>query len=378
MKQFIYADNAATTQLDLDAFNAMVPWLTEEYGNASQSYSFARKPKKALAEARETIARCIGALPEEIYFTSGGTESNNWAIKGTTVFGRCKSVITSTIEHHAVLRACAAIEKLGYLTIYLPVDCAGTVHSGTLEEALRGNEKKLVSIMMANNEIGTVEPVAELSRIAHEHGAVFHTDAVQAVGHVPIDVQELEVDMLSASAHKFNGPKGIGFLYIRRGLGIAPYLDGGSQEHGMRAGTENIALIVGMAAALKGNCEQMAETERRLSEMERVFIETLNTLGVDFRRNGAKAHIPGNISISINGASGEMLLHRLDLKGVSVSTASACDSANTQVSHVIRAIGVSDQYAQGTIRVSFGRNNSVEESKAVAKAIAEILCLSKA
>lgn len=375
MKRFIYADNAATTQLDPDAFTAMVPWLTGEYGNASQPYSFARKPRKALAEARETIARCIGALPEEIYFTSGGTESNNWAIKGTTIFGNCDSVITSQIEHHTVLRACEAVEKLGYQTIYLPVDCMGRVSFQTLKDALNTERdgRIVVTIMLANNEIGTIEPIAELSRIAHQHGAVFHTDAVQAVGHVPVNVQKLGVDMLSASAHKFNGPKGIGFLYIRKGLETAPYFDGGFQEHGKRAGTENIASIVGMAAAIKKNCDQMADSAWKLSEMELVFIETLKSLGVDFLRNGAEEHIPGNISVSIKEASGEMLLHRLDLKGISISTGSACDSVNTQISHVLQAIGVPEEYARGTIRVSFGRNSSISDSRVVAGAIAETL-----
>lgn len=373
MRRFIYADNAATTQLDPDAFHAMLPWLTEEYGNASQAYSFARKPKKALAAARETIAQCIGALPEEIYFTSGGTESDNWAVKGATVFGKCESVITSKIEHHAILKTCAAVNKLGYPVEYLPVDRVGVVHSDILENTMRQDGKKFVSIMLANNEIGTIQPVAQLAYVAHEYGGVFHTDAVQAVGHIPVDVQELDVDMLSASAHKFNGPKGIGFLYIRKGTDISPYADGGTQEYGLRAGTENVALIVGMAEALKRNREHMLETEKHLFEIEKVFLQALEASGVDFMRNGAVDHIPGNISVSIKGASGEMLLHRLDLKGIMISTASACDSVNTRVSHVIREIGVPDEYSSGTIRVSFGSTNSIEEAEIVAKAIAEML-----
>ena len=372
MKQMIYADNAATTKLDSDAFRAMLLWLQEEYGNASQPYSFARKPHKALAEARETIASCIGAEPEEIFFTSGGTESDNWAIKGLAYDHLVDSVITSQIEHHAVLNACAAVSRRGIYVHYLSVEHGGTVLPETL--ALGMTEKKsLVSIMMVNNEIGTIEPIQELAAVAHSGGALFHTDAVQAVGHIPIDVKELGVDMLSASAHKFNGPKGIGFLYVRKGTKIYPYSDGGAQEFGMRAGTENIAAIVGMAVALKKNCDEMTEITENLRRIEAQFIGTLKNAHIDFERNGSERRVPGNISISIRGASGEMLLHRLDLKGIAISTGSACDSVNTQVSHVIRAIGIPAEYAKGTIRVSFGRENTEDDATAIAEALIQIL-----
>ena len=225
----IYADNAATTKLDKDALEAMIPWLQDEYGNASQPYSFSRKPKKARAEARALIASCIGAQPEEIFFTSGGTESDNWAIKGLLQYGDFRDTITSQIEHHAILQACQAIERLGYPVTYLPVNQQGGVTSEALSRIITDNTK-LVSVMMANNEIGTVEPIEELASIAHAHGALIHTDAVQAVGHIPIDVNALGVDLLSASAHKFNGPKGIGFLYIRSCTSIHPYADGGAEE----------------------------------------------------------------------------------------------------------------------------------------------------
>lgn len=372
MKKYIYADNAATTRLDKDALTAMLPWLQEEYGNASQPYSFARKPKKALADARVTIAACIGAEPEEIYFTSGGTESDNWAIKGFLQYGNKKATITSGIEHHAVLHACKSIERLGVPVAYLPVNSKGIVMPETLEKII-SNKAKLVSVMMANNEIGTIEPVKELASIAHAHGALFHTDAVQAVGHIPVDVNTLGVDLLSASAHKFNGPKGIGFQYIRKGISISPFADGGAQERGMRAGTENVAAIVGMAVALRKNCEHIIETGHKLRAMEQIFLETMRRSDVDFILNGSENRIPGNINMSIRGASGEMLLHRLDLKRVSISTGSACDSVNTQISHVIRAIRVPKEYAEGTIRISFGKDNQVEDVHAIANAVISIL-----
>ena len=372
MKRFIYADNAATTKLDSDALNEMLPWLQDEYGNASQPYAFARKPKKALLEARATIASCIGAQPEEIYFTSGGTESNNWAIKGMLQYDDRRATITSQIEHHAILHACKSIERLGYPVTYLPVDDDGIIFPEMLSSFIT-DATRLVSVMLVNNEIGTVEPIFELAQIAHSHGAVFHTDAVQAVGHIAINVKELGVDMLSASAHKFNGPKGIGFLYIKSGTKIFPYADGGAQEHGMRAGTENIASVVGMAAALKKNCIHMTQVQNRLHMLEDKFLDVLRLSGVDYIRNGSTNHVPGNVNVSIRNASGEMLLHRLDLKGIAVSTGSACDSVNTQISHVIQAIRVPEEYAQGTIRVSFGRDNEESDAVEIAKAIVDIL-----
>ena len=372
MERFIYADNAATTKLDSDALNEMLPWLQDEYGNASQPYAFARKPKKALSKAREIIASCIGAQAEEIYFTSGGTESDNWAIKGVPRHNDRYATITSRIEHHAILHACESIERLGYPVVYLPVDNKGIVSPEMLSSFIT-DETGLVSVMLVNNEIGTIEPISELAKVAHSHGAVFHTDAVQAVGHIPINAKELGVDMLSASAHKFNGPKGIGFIYIKSGTQIFPYADGGTQEHGMRAGTENIASIVGMAVALKKNCDYMEQAQIKLHKIEDRFLDVLKFSGVDFIRNGSANHVPGNVNISIRDASGEMLLHRLDLKGIAISTGSACDSVNTQVSHVIHAIQVPEAYAHGTIRVSFGRDNEESDGVEIAKAIVDIL-----
>lgn len=368
----IYADNAATTKLDIDAFEAMKPYLLSEYGNASQPYSFSRTAKKALKDARAQIAECIGALPEEIYFTSGGTESDNWVVKGTLKYGDQRSVITSAFEHHAMLHACAHIERLGYPVTYIYPTRDGAVIPEQLRAVIT-DQTKLVSVMMVNNEIGTVQPIKELCTLAHSYGARFHTDAVQAVGHILIDVHALNIDFLSASAHKFNGPKGIGFLYIRKGAEIEPFSDGGAQEFGMRAGTENIASIVGMATALQKNCSQIVETEKRILKLEQIILNALEASGIDFHRNGAVPHIPGNLSLSFRGFEGEMLLHRLDLMGIMVSTGSACDSKNTQISHVLKAIRADEDYALGTIRISLGRDNTLDDAKKIADALIKII-----
>lgn len=365
----IYVDNAATTPLDLDSFEAMTPFLLEQYGNASQPYSFAREPRAALKWARETIAECIGAKPEEIYFTSGGTESDNWAIKSASLN---RPVLTSQIEHHAILNACATMERFGADVRYLPVNSYGTVQTEVLENAM-DCKPQLVSIMLVNNEIGNIEPIASLANIAHKYGALFHTDAVQAVGHIPVDVNSLGVDMLSASAHKFNGPKGIGFIFIKSGTSLYPFMDGGAQESRKRAGTENIAGIVGMATALKKNCHEMKRNQENLLQIEKEFLNVLANSNLDFVRNGDINHIPGNVSISFRNASGEMLLHRLDLMGICVSTGSACDSKRIQTSHVLKAIHLPDEYARGTIRVSFGKQNTLDEAITIANAIIKIL-----
>ena len=372
-KNIIYADNAATTKLNRAAFEAMVPWLTDDYGNASQPYSLARSPKKALADARAVIARCINASPEEIYFTSGGTESDNWVIKGSAFADHQKrATITSAIEHHAVLRSCEAIERLGYPVAYLDVTTEGVVTPKALESIITDNIR-LVSVMYVNNEIGTIQPIKLLAEIAHNHGALFHTDAVQAVGHVPVDVQALGVDMLSASAHKFNGPKGIGFLYVRKGVQIGRFADGGAQEQGNRAGTENVAGIVGMAVALDNACRIMDSELDRLTELRTMLIDNLIKEKIDFVVNGGNTVYPGTISISFGHFSGEKILHRLDLLGIYVSTGSACDSVYTQISHVIRAIKLPDDYSEGTIRISFGCYNTADDVDAIVTALKKIL-----
>lgn len=372
MKHHIYADNAATTALDKTAFEAMTPWLLSEFGNPSQPYSFSRKPKKALAEARAVIAECIGALPEEIYFTSGGTESDNWAIKSPALADMLRRpMITSAFEHHAVLNSCAAIERLGYLVKYLSPTRGGQITPQTLEDNIT-DDTRLVSIMFANNEIGSVQPIKELCEIAHARGTLFHTDAVQAVGHVKIDVNELGIDMLSASAHKFNGPRGIGFLYLRKGVELPPYADGGAQEHGHRAGTENVASIVGMAAALKLNCDSMEENQRKVRALEKKLLSGLDAAGISYVRNGRDT-LPGLVSLSFAGFSGEAILHRMDLMGISISTGSACDSVNTEISHVLKAIRLDERLAKGTIRISLGKDNREEDVDGILAALRKII-----
>ena len=382
MKQYIYADNAATTKLDSDAFKAMKPYLLEEYGNASQPYFFGKKAAHAIKEARKTIAECINASPEEIFFTSGGTESDNWAIKcfGFSSTG-IRHIVTSKIEHHAVLNACkqCELDDSGKTDVfYINNDRTGTVLAEDLisilqrpREAIASCESTLVSVMFANNEIGTIQPIKELAKIAHDNGALFHTDAVQAVGHIKIDVKDLGVDYLSASAHKFNGPKGIGFLYVKKGAPIHSFHNGGAQESGMRAGTEDVASIVGMAVALKKNCEAIEESTEKLYQLERILLEGLS--GLDFVHNGANNHIPGNVSLSFKNKDGEALLHRLDLMGICVSTGSACDSVNTQISHVLKAIELPKKYAKGTIRISLGKDNTVSEVLQICEKLISVL-----
>lgn len=319
------------------------------------------------------IAQCIDAQPEEIFFTSGGTESDNWAIKGTALLDLGKHVfITSSIEHHAILRSCADIERIGYPVFYLPVDHTGTVNVRTLSEYIN-SDTRLVSIMTANNEIGSIQDISALAVIAHSYGSIFHTDAVQAVGHIEIDVNSLGVDMLSASAHKFNGPKGIGFLYVRKGTPLMPYVNGGGQEHHMRAGTENVASIVGMATALRKNVTAIKDTASHLALLESRLLMGLSNANIRFARNGSKVHVPGNLSLSFPGYSGESLLHRLDLMGICVSTGSACNSEEAEVSHVLKAIGLELKLAKGTIRVSLGRDNSENDIDIIVGALQRIL-----
>ncbi len=373
MKKLVYADNAATTKLDDEAFEAMKPYLLNDYGNASQPYSFSRASKKALKNARQIIAECINAQPEEIYFTSGGTESDNWAIKGTFFLNNKDRIITSEIEHHAILNSTKAIESMGCEVVYLKPTKEGLITIDELSKAVT-KQTSLVSVMFANNEIGTIQPIKELAKIAHKSGALFHTDAVQAVGHIKLDVKDLDVDMLSASAHKFNGPKGIGFLYIKNGTPLIPYIDGGAQESSLRAGTENIASIVGMAYALKKNCDEIEKNTSKVKELEK---DLLDLLGVsnnkEIIKNGGNNTLPGIISLSFKNQNGEAMLHRLDLKGICVSTGSACDGKDTNISHVLKAIKLDEEYAKGTIRISLCKNNTKDEITIISEEIKKIL-----
>jgi cysteine desulfurase len=375
VRDLIYADHAATTALDPEAFEAMKPYLLSEFGNASQPYAFARSARTALKQARETIATCINASPNEIYFTSCGTESDNWVIKrGAYLGGHGKTVVTSAIEHHAILNSCASIEREGYTVSYLPVSRKGTVSLDALQSALMG-QVGLVSVMMANNEIGTIQPINKVAELAHQSGALVHTDAVQAVGHVPVDVKALGVDLLSASAHKFNGPKGIGSLYMKEGTRLSSFVDGGAQEGGLRAGTENVASIVAMATALQKNCERMKTATDHLLKLEEIIMSSLHDdPSIDFCRNGDEEnHIPGNLSLSFCGLEGETLLHRLDFMNICVSTGSACDSENTQISHVLKAIQADESYAKGTIRISLGYENTELEAERIAQALRRLV-----
>lgn len=377
MKKFIYADNAATTKLDSDVFEIMKPYLLSEYGNASQPYSFSRASKLALKNAREMIASCINAKPEEIYFTSGGTESDNWAIKGICLPGEGKSLITSGIEHHAILNSAETVKIMGADVDYLKPTSEGVITVNELKKVITP-KTTLVSIMLANNEIGTIQPIKDLAEMAHKFGALFHTDAVQAVGHIKIDVKELDVDMLSASAHKFNGPKGIGFIYIKQGTTISAFLDGGSQESALRAGTENVASIIGMAYALKKNCDNLDVNKEKITKLEEKLLALLNVCGSnDIKKNGGNNTLPGNISLSLKNQDGEALLHRLDLRGICISTGSACDSKNTNISHVLKAIKLDEQYAKGTIRISLGKDNTEEDIRYIADELKKIINIEK-
>lgn len=359
----IYADHAATTPLMPEALDAMLPFLRGEFGNPSSLHGWAKPARRAVDDARATIAKCIGAKPEEIFFTGGGTEADNWAIKGSD-----GGLVVSAYEHHAVLNAAASEARRGREVAYAQPNPGGNVTPDMLARAWKDGIG-LASVMMANNEVGTVNPVGELVKFAHGCGALFHADAVQAVGHIPIDVRKMGVDFLSASGHKFNGPKGVGFLFVRNDATIAPLLDGGQQEGGKRAGTENVASIVGMATALRLNCERMGAVSERLDGLVARLRESIAGFFGDAVFLGEGRRLPGFMSVSFPGHSAEGLMHMLDLKGIAVSTGAACDSKNTQISHVLSAIKVPDEIAKSTIRISFGAENTVEDVDAVVAAL---------
>ncbi len=359
----IYLDNAATTQVYPEVVEAMTPFFTEHYGNPSSIYSFAGEAGKAVDKSRETIASVIGADPSEIYFTGGGSESDNWALKATAeaYSGKGKHIITSKIEHHAVLHTCEWLEKQGFEVTYLDVDENGVVSPDALKAAIRP-DTILVSIMMANNEIGTIEPIAELGKVAHEAGVLFHTDAVQAFCHIPINVDEMNIDMLSASGHKHNGPKGIGIMYIRKGVKIRSFIHGGAQERNRRAGTHNVPGIVGMGKAAELAVSDMErrikyETELRDHLIERVLAEIPYS-----RLNGHRTdRLPNNANFCFRFIEGESMLILLDQNGICASSGSACTSGSLDPSHVLLAIGLPHEIAHGSLRLTLSEKTTMED-----------------
>lgn len=359
----IYMDNAATTRVKDEVFEAMLPYFKEMYGNPSSIHSFGREAKKAVEYARGQVARAINAQKEDIYFTGGGTEADNWIVKGAAFGQRRKGnhIITSAIEHHALLHTCQWLEKQGFRVTYLPVDGDGLVNPEDLEKAIT-KDTILVSIMFANNEIGTLQPIAELSRIAHAHGAIFHTDAVQAVGAVPIDVQAMGIDALSMAAHKFYGPKGVGALYIRRGVRIDVNQQGGAQERSRRGGTENLPGIVGMGKAIEMATENLPEHMARQTALRDKLIDGILERIPEVRLNGHRTkRLPNNVNVSIRYIEGEALLLRLDLAGVSASSGSACTSGSLDPSHVLLGIGLPHEIAHGSLRLTLGDFNTEAE-----------------
>ena len=359
----IYMDHAATTDMLPQVRKAMDPYLMDEYGNASTAYGMGQRAQKAMEDAREKIAYRLDAHPEEIFFTSGGSESDNWVVKNVAGAKKeqGKHIITSQIEHHAILRSCEYLESLGYDVTYLPVDDYGVVDPKELKDAIRA-DTTLVSIMTGNNEIGTIEPITELGSIAKSNGVDFHTDAVQAVGQIPLSLAQLPVDYLSASAHKFHGPKGVGFLYVRKDENLPSFIHGGSQERGKRAGTENVAGIVGMAEALDIAVQEMRYTRPRLIRLRNYFVERVLHEIADTRLNGHRyQRLPGNVNFSIRGVDATALLVLMEEEGICASAGSACNTGQTRISHVIEAIHVPEDYAAGSIRFTMGRATSRQE-----------------
>jgi len=372
MNNRIYLDHAATTDMLPEVVYAMEPYFVKKYGNASTTYELGIEARKALEKAREDIASVIHAKPTEIYFTSGGSESDNWAVKGIAgiLKHQSKHIITSKIEHHAILHSCEHLEELGYRVSYLDVNKDGIVDVNQLENmikhsrnAIRPPDKvSLISIMYANNEIGTIEPIEEIGHVAERNNIVFHTDAVQAVGQIPISVQRLPVDMLSASAHKFHGPKGVGFLYVREGTSLPSFIHGGAQERGKRAGTENVAAVVGMAKAITIANRDIVRKSRELTQLRNYFIRRVTIEIPEVILNGHREkRLPGNVNLSFKDVSGVALLVLLEEEGIFASAGSACSAGSTSLSHVIQAIEVPKKYAYGTIRFSMGKETTKEE-----------------
>lgn len=375
MTDFIYLDNAATTFMDYDVLKAMEPYYLEKYSNPSSIYSFSRENKSAMKRTRDVAAKLLGAKPKDIYFTSGGSEAINWAIKGVVYGneGKGRHLVSTRIEHHATLHTMEFLEKQGYEVTYLDVDETGQIDLSELKRAIRP-DTVLVSIMAANNEIGTILPLKEIGKICREMGTFFHTDAVQAVGAVEIDVEEMNIDFLSASAHKFHGPKGAGFLYLRSGIVIENLIHGGNQERGRRSGTENVAGIVGMGKALEILMAEKEEKNRRLTSLRNQLTEGLLQIEGS-RLNGPKGvdRLPNNVNISFSGVDGEALLMNLDLAGILASSGSACTSGAIDESHVLQAIGVEKEYIRGSLRFTLSKYNMEDEIEKTIKTVEEVV-----
>ena len=375
MDKMIYLDNAATTKVADSVVDAMLPYFKEYYGNASSIYQLGAKSKEALDESREYIAGTLGAKTNEIYFTAGGSESDNWAIKATAdaYAQKGKHIITSAIEHHAVLHTCEYLEKHGYEVTYVGVDENGVIKLDELKAAIRP-DTILISVMFANNEIGTIQPIKEIGEIAKEHDILFHTDAVQAYAQVPINVDEMHIDMLSASGHKLNGPKGIGFLYIRKGIKIRSFVHGGQQERGRRAGTENIPGIVGLVAAAKRSFSMLEEKMKKEIELRDYLISRIEAEIPYCRLNGdRKKRLPNNVNFSFQFIEGESMLILLDSKGIAASSGSACTSGSLDPSHVLLAIGLPHEIAHGSLRLTLSEENTKEEMDYVVEQLTAIL-----
>lgn len=359
----IYFDNSATTKLDEDVFKKMMPYFCIEYGNASSIYKIGRESRKAVEDAREKVAKILNCKPNEIYFTSGGSESDNTAIRGIAYAYKNKGnhIITSKIEHPAVLETCKQLEKEGFEVTYLDVDSEGFVRLDELKKAIK-KETILISIMFANNEIGTIEPVEEIGKIAKENGIIFHTDAVQAVGSVRIDVEAMNIDMLSLSAHKFYGPKGIGALYVKQGIKFQKFMNGGHQERNKRAGTENVPAIVGLGEAIEKAYNELDEHTSKIKELRDYYVKEVERRIPYIKINGSmEKRLPGNSNISFRYIEGEGMLLNLDLKGISASSGSACTSGSLDPSHVLLAIGLPHEIAHGSLRITIGKYNTKEE-----------------
>lgn len=371
----IYADNAATTALSPEVLQDMMPYLTTVYGNPSSMYSIGSEAQKAVELARVDVAEAINALPREIFFTSGGSESDNWAIKGVARALKAKGknhIITSAFEHHAVLHTCDALKKEGFEITLLDVHSDGLVRPEELEAAIK-DTTALVSIMYANNEIGTIQPIEELGAVCRRHGVLFHTDAVQAMGNVPIDVKKQNIDLLSMTAHKLHGPKGCGALYIRQGVRPQILIDGGAQERGMRAGTENVAGIVGLASAVKRAKATMEQRTERLTGLRNRLIDSLSKIERSRLNGDREKRLPGNINMCFEGIEGEALLLRLDLMGICASSGSACTSGSLDPSHVLLAIGLPHEIAHGSLRLSFSDETTEEDIDYIAKCVPQVV-----